>query len=47
MAALLKGEPAIAVDPFMRDLNKILINPMYLAPGQAEQAGTAISRLLA
>jgi D-glucosaminate-6-phosphate ammonia-lyase len=47
MAALLKGEPAIAVDPSMRDLNKILINPMRLAPGQAEQVGTAISRLLA
>ncbi len=47
MSALLKGEPAIAVDPFLREQNKILINPMCLAPGQADLVGRALARLLA
>lgn len=47
MAALLKGEPAVAVDPGLRGKNGSAINPMCLAEGQAEQVGSAIAKLLA
>lgn len=44
---LQRGEPAIAVDPFLRDRGMVTVNPMCLKPGEAEIVGTAIARLLA
>jgi D-glucosaminate-6-phosphate ammonia-lyase len=43
---LQRGDPAIAVDPFLRDSNIVIVNPMCLKPGEAEIVGREIARLL-
>ncbi len=45
--ALERGTPSIAVDPFLREKNIVLVNPMCLKPGEAAIAGKTIARLLA
>jgi hypothetical protein len=40
------GTPAIAIDPFLRDNNVAIVNPMCLKPGEAEIVGREIARAL-
>jgi D-glucosaminate-6-phosphate ammonia-lyase len=40
------GTPAIAIDPFLRDHNVVIVNPMCLKPGEAEIVGHEIVRAL-
>jgi L-seryl-tRNA(Ser) seleniumtransferase len=44
---LQQGAPAIAVDPFLRDRNMVIVNPLCLKAGEAEIVGQAIARALA
>lgn len=41
------GDPAIVLDPFLRDRNMVSVNPMCLKPGEAAVVGQAIARALA
>ena len=43
---LLSGEPAVALDPALRDKGIVIVNPMCLRPGDAELAGQQIARVL-
>ena len=43
---LQRGTPAIAIDPFPRDQNTVIINPMCLKPGEAGIVGREIMRVL-
>lgn len=43
---LQRGTPAIAIDPFARDRNIVIINPMCLKTGEAGIVGREIMRAL-
>ena len=43
---LQQASPAIAVDPFLRDRNVVIVNPMCLKPGEARIVGQAIASTL-
>ncbi len=43
---LQRGTPAIAIDPFLRDRNVAIVNPMCLKPGEAEIVGREIASAL-
>ncbi len=40
---LQRATPAIAIDPFLRDRNVVIVNPMCLKPGEAQIVGRAIA----
>lgn len=43
---LIAGKPPIHVDPALRDRDKIVINPLCIAPDEAPLIGRALSRVL-
>ena len=40
------GEPAVALDPALRDKGMVTVNPMCLRPGEAQVVGEQIARVL-